>query len=354
MQSQVMAPNVAARSADVLAVMLDAVPAFALIVRADGGVEFFNRALVQACLAPDQGRPHFARLDAIVPAEAAARLLAPGGVSGLRAPLVGGLRPGAEAEWSSRRLRSDKEIVLVTGRDVSREAQLEGYIVANQWFETAAALSGGLAHDFNNVLAAILGLSEIVSLRLPPGSPLQTFTEKIGHSVDRAKGLVRRFSQFSRKGTGLIEPQPTAMVLSELGTLLVGFLPGSVSFEAGIDPETPWCLADRHALEHILINCANFLRTRLRAEGGKVVLRSRGTFDPRSVLAELSGSGQDLLGLELESLFDLGLEPGSNAYESGAGLYAARLLARHSHGELRVRRDDPRTITFVLELPVAD
>jgi signal transduction histidine kinase len=289
----------------------------------------------------------------IVPAEAAACLLDPAGVGALRAPLRTRDGKGPMIEWTSCHAPAGDALLLITGRDVSRETSLEDYITANQWFELAAALSGGLAHDFNNALAAILGLSELISLRLPPDSPLQDFSAKIARSVDRAKVLVRRFSQFSRKSPGLVEAQPTAMLLGDMGTLLVGFLPGNVTFEISTCAETPWCRADRHALEQIVLNCVNFLRGRLRAETGRIVLASRASADGSHALIELTGSGQGLVGVDVEAIFNLDLRPTASAYESGAGLFTARLIASRHETRLHARRDDPRTVTFVIEVPAA-
>jgi two-component system cell cycle sensor histidine kinase/response regulator CckA len=258
-------------------------------------------------------------------------------------------------EWSTRPWSSESgEQVLITGHDISRERDLEEYLASNQWYETMGALSGGLAHDFNNILAAILGLSEIIGLRLPKDDPLQPFTTKISESVERAKGLVARFSQFARKPNMMCEPQPTAMIMSEVSTLINGFLTGSISLETKISENTPWCEADRHVLEQIILNCANFFRTKLRDAGGQCLLSSRPSRNGRHALIELRGAGEGILGTKIENLFDMVLDSSAIAYESGTGLYAARHLAAQTHSVLYARRDDPRTITFVLEVPVGE
>lgn len=336
-----------------LRALLDALPGFALVARSSGAILFANKALHEACGWSDEARKQPRRVSTLVPAGTAALLLAPAGVAALRAPLRAAGDSAPLLEWSSRRVGADDPRLLITAVDVSRQARLEHYIVENQWFELAAALSGGLAHDFNNVLAAVLGLSELISLRLQPGHPLQEFTGKIGTSVEKAKSLVRRFSQFSRKSPGCLEAQPTALVCSELAALLAGFLPGSVTLATAISPETPWCRADRHAFDQIVLNCVNFLRWRLRTDTGSIRLSSGAAGADGRARVELTGSGAGLLGLKIEPLFALDLRPTTTAYDSAAGLFAARALAAQHGATLGLRRDDPRTITFVLDLPAA-
>ncbi len=332
--------------------MLDAIPFPALLARTDGTIVAANATLSTLCgwsadTAPD--RP----LAALVPQEVAQALLAPSGTQALPGVLAAADGRALPVEWMSRPVAGEDQ-VLVCARELTRERALEDYITANQCFEVSAAMSGGLAHDFNNVLAAILGLAELISLRLPEDSPLQGFATRIGGSIERAKVLVRRFSQFSRKGAGVVEPQPTALILHELKPLLDAFLPGNMPLELVLAEDTPWAVADRHVMEQIILNCANFLRTRLRNEGGRLKLSARPAAPGAGPRIEIAASGDELVGLKLDSIFTLDTRRTATAYESGAGLFVARRLAVESGGALEVRRADPRTIAFALTLPRAE
>ena len=91
-----------------------------------------------------------------------------------------------------------------------------------------------------------------------------------------------------------------------------------------------------------------------RDVGGQCLLSCRGSRNGRYALIELRGSGEGLLGIRTETLFELDLDSDNAAYESGTALFAARNLAAQTNSVLYLRRDDPRTISFVLEIPVAD
>lgn len=331
--------------------MLDAIPIPALLAQADGTIIAANQTLAERCgwtPGTESNRP----LAALVPAEVAQALLAPAGCAGIAGVIAASDGHAVPVEWISRPIAGETQF-LVCARDCTRERVLEDYIAANQCFEVSAAMSGGLAHDFNNVLAAILGLAELISLRLPEDSPLQGFATRIGGSIDRAKHLVRRFSGFSRKGTGIVEPQPTAMILQELESLLDAFLPGNVPLEYSLAEDTPWAMADRHVLEQIVLNAANFMRTHLRQDGGRLTITAREAAPGAGPLIEISGAGDGFLGVKLDDVFAFDTRRTSTAYESGAGLFVARKLAIESGGSLDVRRVDGRTVRFSLVLPKA-
>jgi nitrogen-specific signal transduction histidine kinase len=332
--------------------MLEVMPVLAALVHRDGRLVARNARWLQTL--PDAGEALEAdSVHPLLPDEQW-RLLADG--DDIRRFRASHERDGSRPvwiEWSSRPWPDDDALVLLTGIDVTREIELEEYITSNQWFETAAALSGGLAHDFNNALAGILGLSEIISLRLPGDSPLHNFTTRICASVDRAKMIVRRFAQFSRKSSGAVDAQPTAMIVEEMFPLLKAFMPSNVTLTTEIDPETPWCSADRHELEHVLLNCCTFFRVRLRADGGSLCIACGPVRGAAGAEIRLTASCQGFTALPIDRAFELDLKPSATAYESGSAIFTARKLAESGSCSLRLRRDDPRTLTFAFQLPPA-
>src|SRR5450759_1538223 len=79
--------------------------------------------------------------------------------------------------------------------------RLEAQFIQAQKMEVVGQLASGLAHDFNNILAVIMGYSDLIMSDLDPGSPLQKYTEEIRHASERAAGLTRQLLVFSRKPT---------------------------------------------------------------------------------------------------------------------------------------------------------
>ena len=70
-------------------------------------------------------------------------------------------------------------------------------------------LAGGIAHDVNNLLTAIMGYTELANGQAPEGSRLRGYLAEVVKASERARDVVGRILTFSRRGT--IEPRPTEL-----------------------------------------------------------------------------------------------------------------------------------------------
>jgi len=77
--------------------------------------------------------------------------------------------------------------------------RLEAQFIEAQKMEVVGQLAAGVAHDFNNVLAVIMGYSDLLRAELGPESPLAKFADEIRLASQRAEGLTRQLLVFSRK-----------------------------------------------------------------------------------------------------------------------------------------------------------
>ena len=76
--------------------------------------------------------------------------------------------------------------------DITAQRHLEAQFIEAQKMEVIGQLAGGVAHDFNNILAVIMGYSDLMTSELEPDSPLRKYTEEIRHAAERAAGLTRQ------------------------------------------------------------------------------------------------------------------------------------------------------------------
>jgi signal transduction histidine kinase len=90
--------------------------------------------------------------------------------------------------------------------------RLEEEFIQAQKMEGVGQLAGGVAHDFNNILAVIMGYSDLIMSELGPASPLQKYAGEIRHASERAAGLTRQLLIFSRKQT----VQPVVLDLNDV------------------------------------------------------------------------------------------------------------------------------------------
>ncbi len=97
----------------------------------------------------------------------------------------------------------DGKTVVVSkySHDITRIKQLERQFIEAQKMEVVGQLAGGVAHDFNNILAVIMGYSDLIATGLDARSPLRKYTVEIDLASERAAGLTRQLLVFSSKQT---------------------------------------------------------------------------------------------------------------------------------------------------------
>jgi signal transduction histidine kinase len=103
--------------------------------------------------------------------------------------------------------------------DVTERRALEDQLRRAQRMEAVGRLARGVAHDFNNVLAAITGSTDLLTLRLAPDHPAREEAEEIQQAAERGVALTKQLLSFSRRQA--LQPQETDLaVVPELKTLL--------------------------------------------------------------------------------------------------------------------------------------
>jgi two-component system, cell cycle sensor histidine kinase and response regulator CckA len=113
---------------------------------------------------------------------------------------------------ASRMTLDGRSARLEIARDVSLKLALESQLLHAQKIETVGRLAGGVAHDFNNVLAAMVGHIEVLSDHLAPGDPRLSEVQAIREAAELAADLTRQLVVFSSKQ----QLQPTILNLNDV------------------------------------------------------------------------------------------------------------------------------------------
>jgi PAS domain S-box-containing protein len=153
-------------------------------------------------------------------------------------------------------------------------AQLQSQLRESQKMEALGTLAGGVAHDFNNIVAAIIGNVELALDDVPTESPARTSLMEIRKASRRARDLVQQILAFSRRQ--LLERQviELAPVVEESVRLLRATLPAGVDLSLDIGPGVPRVLADATQVEQVLLNlCTNAWQAVRGVAHGHVAVR---------------------------------------------------------------------------------
>jgi PAS domain S-box-containing protein len=146
--------------------------------------------------------------------------------------------------------------IVVNARDVTEQLALETQLRQSQKMEALGQLAGGVAHDFNNVLAAISGFARLVHDDLPIGSETRDDASEILAAAARGAGVTKQLLAFSRRQAMETQVIDLADVARETHRMLRPFLPAAVSLDVQAPDSRVPVRADRTQLEQVLINLA--------------------------------------------------------------------------------------------------
>jgi two-component system cell cycle sensor histidine kinase/response regulator CckA len=174
----------------------------------------------------------------------------------------------------SEEAEGSPERVNVYALDMTEQRKLEAQFAQGQKMQAIGQLAGGVAHDFNNVLTAIIGFSDLLLLKHKPGDPSFADLMSIKQSANRAAGLTRQLLAFSRRQT--LRPQilevPTN--IDDLTVLLKRLIGEQITLHVDHGQNIWPIKADLVQLEQVVVNLVVNARDAM-PNGGAITVRTR-------------------------------------------------------------------------------
>ena len=166
-----------------------------------------------------------------------------------------------------------RRAVLGIALDITRARRLEEDLRQAQKMEAIGQLAGGVAHDFNNILAVILANAELTLEELGEGHPLAEEVTQIKDAATRGAGLTRQLLTFSRKQKR--QPRPLALnaIVSGILAMLTRIVGEDVAMSAMIAADLGTIEADPGEVEQVLMNLVVNARDSMPG-GGRLLLET--------------------------------------------------------------------------------
>jgi len=360
------------RQAD-LQELLDMLPQVVFETDAEGWLTFVNRSALQMFgYAPEDLAHGINVLETLVPEQREqARADFRGAVEG-RGDESGeytGLRTDGTTFpviVYARPIISDGQPVGLRGIlvDISEQKELEAQLLHSQKMEAMGQLAGGVAHDFNNMLTAIQGNSQLLQMELAEHPELRGLVEDILTAARRAAELTRHLLAFSRKQ--VLRPRLINVndVIADLEPMLRRIIPENIAIEADLAPDLQQVRADPAQIQQVAVNLAVNARDAM-PDGGVLTLATA-----NCILDETVGAGGCAVGpgaYVMLAIGDTGIgmdeetqsrifepfyttRPGSGG--TGLGLSAVYGIVRQTEGTIRVVSQLGAGTTLQVFLPV--
>ncbi|MFI5289883.1 MAG: PAS domain S-box protein [Polyangia bacterium] len=224
--------------------------------------------------------------------------------------------------------------------EISERKQLEEQLRQAQKMEAIGRLAGGVAHDFNNILTAILGQSEILLGALEPGSPHRRHAEQVRNSALRAASLTGQLLAFSRKQ--VLQPKNldvNALVVN-LGAMLHRLIGEDIELSTELQAGLGHVRVDPGQLEQVILNLVVNGRDAMPA-GGRLTLRTTeiehgGPVREPFVMLEVGDSGVGMDTTTRSHLFEPFFTTKSRGKGTGLGLSTVYGIVAQSGGFVEV------------------
>lgn len=164
--------------------------------------------------------------------------------------------------------------VLLSIRDNSEESKLKSQVAQATKMQAVGQLAGGVAHDFNNILTAIIGHCDLMLLRHAPGDSDYDDIQQVKNNSNRAAGLTRQLLAFSRQQT--LRPQVLQLpdVVADVSNLLKRLLDETIELEVRHGRNLGLVRADPGQLEQVIINLGVNARDAM-PKGGKISISTQ-------------------------------------------------------------------------------
>src|SRR3984893_17263551 len=163
--------------------------------------------------------------------------------------------------------------VEVFAEDVTERRGLERQLRMAQKMEAVGRLSGGIAHDLNNLLGVIIGYSQVLKRTLGPQNPSFEHAEEIERASQRAVALTRQLLAFSRQQ--VLEPVVLNLniLVSDMEKMLPRLIGEDIALKLELDTSLSQVKADPGQIEQVLLNLAVNARDAM-PDGGKLLIQT--------------------------------------------------------------------------------
>jgi len=244
--------------------------------------------------------------------------------------------------------------------------QAETRFIGAQKMQVVGHLASGVAHDFNNILAIIMGYGDLISMQLGPKSPLREYTEEIRHACERAAGLTRQLLVFSRKQT----VQPVVLdfneVVKDLNAMLQRLVGENIEMRIVPGKQTGRVRADPGYVGQVVMNLVVNARDAM-PNGGKITIGTSNVMldehyasahpDAKPgeyVMLSVSDTGTGITEEVKARLFEAFFTTKPSGKGTGLGLATCQTIVHQSGGHIGVYSEAGKGATFKIYFPRVD
>jgi len=260
------------------------------------------------------------------------------------------------------------EMIGVVGilKDFTEQQKMERQLRHVSRMNAIGRLTGGISHDFNNILHAINAYNELLTLRKNTGDPDLKYLGSIQDLTKRATDLVRRLLIFSRKAESKLEPTDINVEIKSFYELLVSTLPKMIKLELDLAEGLYPVNGDAAQLGQVIMNLTVNAKDAM-PEGGRIKIvttniefaateyRNGVKIDSgRYAMLTVSDTGCGIASEHLHHIFEPYFTTKEVGKGTGIGLSVVYGIIKNHNGHIFCASELGRGTAFEIYLPAID
>jgi two-component system cell cycle sensor histidine kinase/response regulator CckA len=226
-----------------------------------------------------------------------------------------------------------------------------------QRLEGISRLAGGIAHEFNNLMAVILNYAGFIDAELGDRPDLRSDLREITTAATRSADLTRQLLIFSRQDVAVLERLDLRDIIAEAEALLRSALPAGVVVSVTTPTEPCVILADRHQVRQVLLNLAINSGEAMPSGGRLTIELDSLAADDESrpwVKLRVGDTGRGMSEEVAARAFEPFYTTETDARGSGLGLASVYGIVADHHGRVDIDSREGVGTTVTVHLPAAD
>ena len=245
-----------------------------------------------------------------------------------------------------------------SNRDITYRKRLEDQIFQAQKLESITRLAGGVAHDLNNLMAAISGHVELICLKAKDDPKIEDHANKIMNIAHKASVLSEQLLNYARGGSFNPKIVDLNQVIKETVELQEISLPPNVELIFSLEPNLEKIYGDKGQLSQVVMNLVMNAAEAIQNEGkiwietyNVQILEEIENIAPGDyVLLRVKDTGEGMDSETLDKIF----EPFFSTKDFGRGLGLAAVfgIIKNHRGQIRVYSEKGKGTTFEIFIPV--
>ncbi|GBE32459.1 blue-light-activated protein [bacterium BMS3Bbin05] len=255
----------------------------------------------------------------------------------------------------------------ITGRNQAEEEKrrLQHQLLQSRKMESVGRLAGGISHDFNNLLSAIIGYSEMAMEELPHNHPVREKIKIISEAGEKATALTRQLLAFSRKQVLELKAVNLNTIVRNMDRMLSVVVGEDVLLELHIKSPVRNVIADPGQIDQILMNLVVNARDAMPCGGSLIIETADADLDeeyakshegarPGSyVMLSLTDTGEGMSREVQERIFEPFFTTKGLGKGTGLGLATVYGIVKQHNGYIWVYSEPGKGTMFKIYLPVA-